>query len=333
MGIDTPNLPNQPCPESGTNRLQDEALSPSGQFDACKWRPDPELRTDQTKQWASASDARKQLPVELDSNCMYEVQFGDSLDVIAQRYLRQNGMESSGRAIKDEVARIVDLNKDRYKSLDCNDEFIRTGWKLKMPEHRPVPPREPEPPRQPEPQPPRVERQPAPPRYEPQPPRREPCPPQYEPQYSRREPCPPQYEPPRHVERYPHQVDPCPPGYERYQQGPHGQRVIINNYYSDFDRGPSGYQPDYQRYSDNRYEPDYNYRRHQEPRRWQQPCDDYNSWNYRQDYRQDYRHRGDYRGWNQRGYHSGIPPISMSGIIGTFTGQNFQINANIRLRR
>jgi hypothetical protein len=44
--------------------------------------------------------------------------------------LKKEGKE--GSSIKDEVAKIIRLNHDHYKSLDCNSDFIKAGWTLKL---------------------------------------------------------------------------------------------------------------------------------------------------------------------------------------------------------
>ncbi|MDZ4834154.1 MAG: hypothetical protein SGJ27_10295 [Candidatus Melainabacteria bacterium] len=131
----------------------------------CDFKPDYEYKTEQARAWKSSSDQLRGAPIELNQNGRYEVKFGDSLGVIAQRNLKSLGLSADPQSIKAEVAGIVNANKHRYPSLDCNTDFVKTGWTLSLPQHRPgeqtPPPRQPElPAERPPAEPPRAERLP-----------------------------------------------------------------------------------------------------------------------------------------------------------------------------
>lgn len=92
----------------------------------CSWRPNPNSTSQLTKDWFAA----QQTQAAADVDCNYKVKFGDDLTSIARRELKKEGKE--GSSIKDEVAKIIRLNHDHYKSLDCNSDFIKAGWTLKL---------------------------------------------------------------------------------------------------------------------------------------------------------------------------------------------------------
>src|SRR5580658_6882427 len=57
----------------------------------CSWRPDLSYSTPKEKAWLQADKQLSAQPLNLDSNGMYTVQFGDSLSGIAARQLRGQG--------------------------------------------------------------------------------------------------------------------------------------------------------------------------------------------------------------------------------------------------
>ena len=92
----------------------------------CSWKPNANSTSQLTKDWFAAHGT--QASAAVDSS--YKVKFGDDLEGIARRELKAEGKE--GSSVKDEVAKIIRLNHDHYKSLDCNSDLIRTGWTLKL---------------------------------------------------------------------------------------------------------------------------------------------------------------------------------------------------------
>lgn len=98
----------------------------------CDWRPNPASQSELTQAWKRASQERMGLPMQLDANGEYTVEFGDSLGAVALRNLRTAGAPASSQDIKAEIARIAALNKDRYPSLDCNVDLIKEGWHLRI---------------------------------------------------------------------------------------------------------------------------------------------------------------------------------------------------------
>jgi hypothetical protein len=92
----------------------------------CSWKPNANSTSQLTKDWFAAHGT--QASAAVDSS--YKVKFGDDLEGIARRELKAEG--KAGSSVKDEVAKIIRLNHDHYKSLDCNSDLIRTGWTLKL---------------------------------------------------------------------------------------------------------------------------------------------------------------------------------------------------------
>jgi hypothetical protein len=174
----------------------------------CDWRPDPTLSTPRARAWQAESQRRRNLPMEVNADCTYTVKFGDSLWTIAERELRREGINNpSEKAIRAEIKAFVDANDQKYRSLDCNDDLIKVGWKLNIPKCA-------EPPVVEKPCPPPVQERPCPP-----PVQERPCPPPVQ-----ERPCPPPVQevppPPPQVIRPPEWFRPepprdCPPVYEQ----------------------------------------------------------------------------------------------------------------------
>ncbi|MCC7527822.1 MAG: LysM peptidoglycan-binding domain-containing protein [Candidatus Melainabacteria bacterium] len=100
---------------------------------ACNFRPDYELSTARAQAWAQASDAQRATPLDLNQNGEYKVKFGDSLSTIAERALKGYGEPVNRDSLKAMQDAIVEANHDRYKTLDCNRDFIKENWCLKIP--------------------------------------------------------------------------------------------------------------------------------------------------------------------------------------------------------
>ncbi len=100
------------------------------------WRPNPNSTSQLTKDWFAA---KSQLAGVAPEDGAYTVKFGDCLESIAKRELKKENKATDGNAIKAEVAKIIALNHDHYKSLDTNSEFIKDGWKLKLNDCAPAP--------------------------------------------------------------------------------------------------------------------------------------------------------------------------------------------------
>ena len=102
----------------------------------CNFKPDYEYKTEQGRAWKAESDVQRGKHIELNEKGRYQVQHGDCLETIAERNLKDAGLSANRQAIKAEVADIVAANKNRYPSLDCNNEFLRDGWTLTLPKHQ-----------------------------------------------------------------------------------------------------------------------------------------------------------------------------------------------------
>ncbi len=64
----------------------------------------------------------------------YQVKQGDTLYSIAENQVTNNGMACpTPDAISAEEERIIQANKDKYPSLECNPNLIGKGWDLKIP--------------------------------------------------------------------------------------------------------------------------------------------------------------------------------------------------------
>lgn len=143
----------------------------------CNFKPDYELSTPRAQQWANDSQVQRSKPLDVNENGEYRVKWGDSLSTIAERALKTAGAPCDKAALQSMQDAIVEANRDRYKSLDCNRDFIKEDWSLKIPGVRQAePPIRPEPPIRVEPLP-----EPIPEPLPPEPPmRRPPCPPERE---------------------------------------------------------------------------------------------------------------------------------------------------------
>jgi hypothetical protein len=175
----------------------------------CDWRPDPTLSTPRARAWQAESEKRRHLPMEVNADCTYTVKWGDSLETVAERELRREGIiNPSARQINAEVTAFVKANHGQYKTLDCNRDFIREGWKLHIPkceEKAPVVEKPCPPPVQEKPCPPPVQEKPCPP-----PVQERPCPP---PVVEVPVPAPQDFRPPAWFR--PEPVRECPPVYEQ----------------------------------------------------------------------------------------------------------------------
>jgi hypothetical protein len=115
-----------PASATATSFSYGDAGSSCDDQSICNWKPNPNSTSQLTKDWFAAHQGQASATVDN----VYKVKFGDDLEGIAKRELKAEGKE--GSSVKDEVAKIIRLNHDHYKSLDCNKDFIRTGWTLKL---------------------------------------------------------------------------------------------------------------------------------------------------------------------------------------------------------
>lgn len=93
------------------------------------WRPNPNSKSQLTQSWFAEHSRLSSVAPE---DGPYTVKFGDCLESIARRELKKEGKATDSAAIETEKQKIIDLNKDHYKSLKTNSEFIKDGWKLKL---------------------------------------------------------------------------------------------------------------------------------------------------------------------------------------------------------
>ncbi|MCC6977840.1 MAG: hypothetical protein IT343_05930 [Candidatus Melainabacteria bacterium] len=158
--------------ENGAWRSSEQQACPQTSAE-CNFKPDYELSTPRAQQWAADSQVQRSKPLDINENGEYRVKWGDSLSTIAERALRGAGAPVSKDSLQSMQDAIVEANRDRYKSLECNRDFIKEDWSLRIPGLKQA-----EPPVTPEP-PVRVEPRPEPlPEPMPEPPRRPPCPPE-----------------------------------------------------------------------------------------------------------------------------------------------------------
>jgi len=166
----------------GAGRSNGAGCKDSASSSDCNWRPDPEARTPLAQAWMRESDKQRAIPMQLDQNGDYTVQFGDCLSTIAERELKREGTAVNRDSIRGEMQKLIDANVNEHPSLGCNPDLVKTGWKLHIPgATQDAPP--PEQPRQPEKPPEQQRPQPDCPeddRCVPRPPRADfPCPPRY----------------------------------------------------------------------------------------------------------------------------------------------------------
>jgi len=118
----------------------DQSSRPSGSQsngDACRdqaicaWRPDTSDSA-QAVNWRQANEATRSQPLQLNKDGTYTVTKADCLESIAERELRMTGRKINSQTIDDEVKNLVKLNEQDHPTLDCNSQFLGTGWKLKL---------------------------------------------------------------------------------------------------------------------------------------------------------------------------------------------------------
>lgn len=95
--------------------------------------PSNHLHQESTELMSSRPTRRALVPLGLDEEGQYKVMSGNSLSSIAKRALAMRGKSPDDwRAVEDEMDRIVEMNADKYPSLQSKRHFIREGWKLKI---------------------------------------------------------------------------------------------------------------------------------------------------------------------------------------------------------
>jgi hypothetical protein len=100
---------------------------------ACSWKPDASSHSKKTEQWKSDREIQRSKPLELDGQDRYEVKRGDTMNDIAKRYFKEQGVEPTAKEVERLSKAIADANKDNYAILKCNPNLIRPGMKLDMP--------------------------------------------------------------------------------------------------------------------------------------------------------------------------------------------------------
>lgn len=136
------------------------------------WRPDTELATEQGRQWQRDSQRQRYNPLEMNKDGTYTVRYPDCLYTIAEKQLgHARGEKPPREVVEVQIGRIIEANRDRYPTLEANPDFIKPGWRLKLPPvEQPRREPEPEPPVRRRPEPERPVREPE--RLPPEPPRR-----------------------------------------------------------------------------------------------------------------------------------------------------------------
>jgi hypothetical protein len=109
----------------------------------CKWHPDYSYSSPEARQWLQENKASRNQPLPLDRDGLYTVRHADCLETIAQRELRAEGRVVNSKTTKEEVQRLIQLNREQYPTLDCNPEYLGDGWKIRLrgaPQEPPVRP-------------------------------------------------------------------------------------------------------------------------------------------------------------------------------------------------
>lgn len=99
----------------------------------CNFKPDYDLSTPGAQRWYNESQRQRMQPLDFNQDGTYTVKYGDSLSTIAERALKMTGQPINRQTIGAEVNAIIEANRDRYPTLECNADFIRDGWKLHIP--------------------------------------------------------------------------------------------------------------------------------------------------------------------------------------------------------
>jgi hypothetical protein len=105
----------------------------SADSNICNWHPDFSLSSPQAREWQKQNEKSRDQPLNLESDGTYKVQPGDCLSTIASRELTAAGKSVDQKSVDDEVKALIALNRDQYKELDCNKDFLQVGWNLHLP--------------------------------------------------------------------------------------------------------------------------------------------------------------------------------------------------------
>jgi LysM repeat protein len=92
------------------------------------WKPD-HGQSKSGKAWFKAMKHQEPVPV---AGNYYTVKDGDCLESIARRELRTEKHAVDTKSTNAGVEQLIALNKDHYKSLTVNKQYIQNGWKLKL---------------------------------------------------------------------------------------------------------------------------------------------------------------------------------------------------------
>lgn len=245
--------------ENGAWQKCDKQPNQGENSSICNFQPDYDLSTPRAQQWKADSDVQRTRPLDLNENGEYKVKWGDSLSTIAERALKGAGQSVNRDSLQSMQEAIVQANHERYPTLDCNKDFVKENWCLKIPGCS-----------QQERQPPVVERPPQPPIEE------RPLPPVEQPRHrvcpdrDRERPMPDQDyrrypQPEMQYPRYPGIINE-PGGVINIFLGgmrPHFERPNLDrNYYQwsnrDYDMPREQYRP--MPRIENNYRPEYDYR-------------------------------------------------------------------------
>ncbi len=96
------------------------------------WRPDPHSQSESARHWRTANEQSRKEQLKLSADGTYAVTEADSLSTIAERSLRGQGTKLTGKAIHEEMARILELNRDAYPDLARNLHLLKRGMELRM---------------------------------------------------------------------------------------------------------------------------------------------------------------------------------------------------------
>jgi hypothetical protein len=100
------------------------------------WRPDSQSTSESAQHWRDGNTLSRQERLPLDAHGKYTVTDVDALSTIAERNLQTHGVAApNGKALRDEMDRIIALNKDEYPDLDKNPDLLHPGMELRIHHH------------------------------------------------------------------------------------------------------------------------------------------------------------------------------------------------------
>ncbi len=120
--------------ELDSRRQQDCDVSDHSLSGIQNWHADYSLSSPQARQWQKQNQQSRQQPLRMnEADDTYIVQHGDCLSTIAARELQDAGKAVNKNSVAQEMQEIIALNRDKYNTLDDNQDYLAAGWKLRLP--------------------------------------------------------------------------------------------------------------------------------------------------------------------------------------------------------